>query len=208
MRKIWAEQLGIGEHLTQKQWYWAMGLDDIPESPTWPMETWPRVRPFWHKNNLRAHLDAWAKCDPLLLNKLNPLRDSNASEYWKRHNPILQYSSNPRNIQQKLKRAQASIRLTEPSKPVTPLVNPSICIIFSHFYQFLGKTIWCDIILSLCQQTAKKHVGLNIRSTQAYADSYYYWQTIRNGTKNKAGKSRQSKTEGKRVRILKDKYIS
>ena len=40
MRKIWAEQLGIGEHLTQKQWYWAMGLDDIPEHPTWPEEAW------------------------------------------------------------------------------------------------------------------------------------------------------------------------
>ena len=81
MRKIWAEQLGIGEHLTQKQWYWAMGFDDIPEPPTWPEEAWPRVRPFWHKNDLGARLDAWAKCDPLLLNELNPLRDSNASEY-------------------------------------------------------------------------------------------------------------------------------
>lgn len=58
-----------------------MGLDDIPEPPTWPEEAWPRVRPFWPKNDLGARLDAWAKCDPLLLNKLNPLRDSNASKY-------------------------------------------------------------------------------------------------------------------------------
>ena len=49
MRKIWAEQLRIEEHLTQKQWYWAMGLDDIPKPPTWPTETWPRVKPLWHK---------------------------------------------------------------------------------------------------------------------------------------------------------------
>ena len=81
MRKIWAEQLGIKEHFTQKQWYWAMRLDDIPEPPTWPTETWPRVRPFWHKNDLGARLDAWDKFDPLVLNELNPLRDSNALEY-------------------------------------------------------------------------------------------------------------------------------
>lgn len=75
-RKIFAEQLGIGEHLTKKQWYWAMGLDDIPEPPEWPVESWPLVRPFWHKNDLGARLDAWAKYDPLLLNESNPLRDS------------------------------------------------------------------------------------------------------------------------------------
>ena len=78
-----------------------MGLDDIPEPATWPTETWPRVRSFWHKNDLGTRLDAWAKCDPLLLNKHNSLRDSNASEYWKRHDPMLQYSSNPRSIRQK-----------------------------------------------------------------------------------------------------------
>lgn len=104
MRKIWAEQLGIGEHLTQKQWYWAMGLDDIPEPPTWPKEAWleesqPQVRPFWYKNDLGASLDAWAKWNPLLFNELNSLRDSNASKYWKRHDSMLQYSGNPRNIQ-------------------------------------------------------------------------------------------------------------
>lgn len=32
-RKIFAEQLGIGEYITRKQWYWAMGLDNIPEPP-------------------------------------------------------------------------------------------------------------------------------------------------------------------------------
>lgn len=113
MRNIWGEQLGIEEHLTQKQWYWAMGLDDIPEPPTWPMETCPLIRPFWHKNNLGARLDAWAKCDPLLLNELNLLRDSNALEYWKGHDLMLQYSSNPRNIRQKEKQAEISTRLTK-----------------------------------------------------------------------------------------------
>lgn len=48
-RKIFAEQVGIGEYLTRKQWYWAMGLDDIPEPPEWPVESWPLARPFWHK---------------------------------------------------------------------------------------------------------------------------------------------------------------
>lgn len=57
-RKIFAEQLGIGEYLTRKQWYWAMGLDDIPEPPEWPVESWPLVRPFWHKNDLGSRLDA------------------------------------------------------------------------------------------------------------------------------------------------------
>lgn len=66
-----------------------MELDNIPEPPTWPTKTWLQVRPFWHKNNLRAHLDVWAKYNPLLLNKLNLLRDSNALEYWKCHNPML-----------------------------------------------------------------------------------------------------------------------
>lgn len=128
MRKIWAEQLGIGEHLTQKQWYWAMGLDDIPEPPTWPeeawpKESWPQVRPFWYKNDVGARLDAWAKWDPLLLNELNFLRDSNASEYWKRHDPMLQYSGNPRNIQRREKQAEMSTRLTKSSKPVKTLAD-------------------------------------------------------------------------------------
>ena len=100
-RKIFAEQAGIGEHLTRKQWYWAMGLDNIPEPPEWPVESWPLARPFWHKNYLGARLDAWAKCDPLLLNECNSLRDSQASDYWKRHDPMEQYSSNPRNIRRK-----------------------------------------------------------------------------------------------------------
>ena len=38
-RKIFAEQVGIGENLTRKQWYWAMGLDDILEPPEWPVES-------------------------------------------------------------------------------------------------------------------------------------------------------------------------
>ena len=91
----------MGEYLTKKQWYWAMGLDDIPEPPEWPVESWPLVRLFWHKNDLDAHLDTWAKCDPLLLDKKNPLRDSEASDYWKHHDPMKLYSSNPRNIQRK-----------------------------------------------------------------------------------------------------------
>lgn len=41
MRKIWVEHLGIGEHLTQNHWYWAMGLDNIPEPPIWPKKAWP-----------------------------------------------------------------------------------------------------------------------------------------------------------------------
>lgn len=108
-----------------------MGLDDIPEPPTWPMETWPRVTPFWHKNDLGAHLDAWAKCNPLLLNELNSLQDSNASEYWKRHDPMLQYSSNPRNIRQKEKRTQASTRLIRSSKPVITSGDPPQSVSFS-----------------------------------------------------------------------------
>ena len=80
--------MGIGERLTRKQWYWAKGLDDIPESPEWPLESWPLVGLFWHKNDLGARLDAWAKCDPLLLNKYNLLRDLQAPDYWKRHDPI------------------------------------------------------------------------------------------------------------------------
>ena len=80
-RKIFVEQVGIGEHLTRKQWYWAMGLDDIPEPPEWPIESWPLARPFCHKNDLSACLDTWTKCDPLLLNECNPLRDSEASDY-------------------------------------------------------------------------------------------------------------------------------
>ncbi len=100
-----------------------MGLDDILEPPTWPEEAWPRVKPFWHKNDLGAHLDAWTKCNSLLLNELNPLRDSNALEYWKRHDPILQYSSNPRNIRQKEKQAEMSTHLTKSSKLVKTLAD-------------------------------------------------------------------------------------
>lgn len=73
MRKIQIKQLGIGEHLTQKQWYQPMKLDDIPEPPIWSIKTWLQVRLFWHKNDLGAHLDAWAKCNLFLLNKFNPL---------------------------------------------------------------------------------------------------------------------------------------
>ena len=100
-----------------------MGLDDIVESPTWPKEAWPQVRLFWHKNNLRARLDARAKCDPIVLNELNPLRDSNALEYWKRHDPMLQYLSNPRNVQRKEKQAEMSTRVTRSSKPVKTLTD-------------------------------------------------------------------------------------
>ncbi len=32
-RKIFAEQRGIVEHPTTKQWYWGMILNDIPEPP-------------------------------------------------------------------------------------------------------------------------------------------------------------------------------
>lgn len=119
-RKIFAEQVGIGEHLTRKQWYWAMGLDDIPEPPEWPVKSWPLARPFWHKNNFGALLNAWAKCDPLLLNKSNPLRNSEASDYWKRHDPMQQYSSNPRNIRRK-KCIRTPPLQAEPSASQTPL---------------------------------------------------------------------------------------
>lgn len=118
-RKILAKQLGIGEYLTRKQWYWAMGLDDIPNPPEWPVESWPLVRPFWHKNDLGARLDAWAKCDPLLLDERNPLRDSEASDYWKRHDPMKLYSSNPRNIQRK-KRIQTLLAQAPPRISATP----------------------------------------------------------------------------------------
>lgn len=118
-RKIFAEQVEIGEYLTRKQWHWAMGLD-IPEPPEWPVESWPFARPFWHKNDLGARLDAWAKCDPLLLNESNPLRDSEASNYWKRHDPMEQYSSNPRNVRRK-KRVRTPPIQAEPSGPHTPL---------------------------------------------------------------------------------------
>lgn len=57
-RKCFAEQIVIGEHLTKKQWYWAIGLDDIPEPPEWLVESWPLIRPFWHRNDLGAYLDA------------------------------------------------------------------------------------------------------------------------------------------------------
>ena len=65
------------------------------------MESWPLVRFFGHKNDLGAHLDSWAKCDPLLLNECNPLQDLQAPYYWKRHDPMEKCSSNPRNIQRK-----------------------------------------------------------------------------------------------------------
>lgn len=99
MRKIFAEQVGIGEHLTRKQQYQAMELDDIPEPLEWPIESWPLTRLFWQKSNLSACLDAWAKCDLLLLNKSNPLQDSEVLDYQKHHNPMQQYFSNSRNIQ-------------------------------------------------------------------------------------------------------------
>lgn len=65
-------------------------------------------------------MDAWAKCDPLLLNECNPLRDSQASDYWKRHDPMEQYSSNPRNIRRE-KRIRTPPIQAESSTPVTPL---------------------------------------------------------------------------------------
>ena len=79
-----------------------MGFDDIPKTPEWPVESRPLARPFWHKNDLGARFDAWAKCDPLLLNESNPLRDSEASDYWKRHDPMEQYSSNPVTFKEKI----------------------------------------------------------------------------------------------------------
>ena len=75
-----------------------MGLDDIPKPPKWPVESWPLVRFFLHKNDLGARLDAWAKCDPLLLDKRNLLRDLKALDYWKCHDSMKLYSSNLRNI--------------------------------------------------------------------------------------------------------------
>lgn len=96
-----------------------MGLDDIPEPPKWPVESWPLVRFFWHKNDLGACLDAWAKCDPLLLNESNPLQDSEALDYWKRHDPMELYSSNPRNIQRK-KRIQTPLAQAVPPTSATP----------------------------------------------------------------------------------------
>lgn len=97
-----------------------MELDDIPEPPEWLVESWPLARPFWHKNDLGARLDAWAKCDPLLLNESNPLQDSEVSNYWKRHDPMEQYSSNPRNVRRK-KRIRTPPAQAEPSAPHTPL---------------------------------------------------------------------------------------
>ena len=97
-----------------------MGLDNIPEPPEWPIESWPLARPFWHKNNFGACLDAWAKCDPLLLNESNSLQDSEALDYWKRHDPMEQYSSNLRNIQRK-KRVRTPPIQAETSVPDTPL---------------------------------------------------------------------------------------
>lgn len=93
-----------------------MGLDDIPKPPEWPVKSWSLARPFWHKNDLGACLDAWAKYDPLLLNESNPLQDSEALDYWKRHDPMQQYSSNPRNIRRKK-------RIRTP--PLQPELSPS-----------------------------------------------------------------------------------
>lgn len=50
-----------------------MGLDNIPVPPEWPVESWSLARSFWHKNDLGTRLNAWAKCDPLLLNESNSL---------------------------------------------------------------------------------------------------------------------------------------
>lgn len=96
-----------------------MRLDDIPKPLEWPVESWPLVRLFWLKNDLGARLDAWAKCDPLLLDERNPLRDSEASDYWKRHDPMKLYFSNPRNIQRK-KRIQALLAQAPPRISATP----------------------------------------------------------------------------------------
>lgn len=82
------------------------------------MESWPLVRSFWHKNDLGARLDTWAKYDPLLLNESNPLQDLQVSDYWKRHDPMELYSSNPRNIQRK-KRIQTSLAQATPSTSAT-----------------------------------------------------------------------------------------
>lgn len=117
---IFAEQMGIGEYLTRKQWHWAMVLDDIPEPSEWPVKSWLLAQPFWYKNDLGGGLDIWAKCDPLLLNESNPLQDLEASNYWKCHDPIEQYSSNPRNIRKK-KRVRTPPIQAEPSAPHTPL---------------------------------------------------------------------------------------
>lgn len=48
-----------------------MGLNDIFQSPEWPIKSWPFICSFWYKNDLDAYLDAWAKYDLLLLNKSN-----------------------------------------------------------------------------------------------------------------------------------------
>ena len=71
-RKISVEKLRIREHQIRKQCYWAMRLDNISGPPKWPWVSWPLVRLFWHKNDLGACLDAWAKYDPLWLNECNP----------------------------------------------------------------------------------------------------------------------------------------
>lgn len=78
-----------------------MGLDYILELLKWPMGFWLFVRLFWHKNDLGTHLDAWAKCDPLLLDKKNLLQDLEALDYLKHHDLIKLYSSNLCNIQRK-----------------------------------------------------------------------------------------------------------
>lgn len=101
-----------------------MELDDIPELLEWPLESWPLTRSFWYKNNFGACLDAWAECNPLLLNESNLLRDSEALNYWKRHDPMEQYSSNPGNVQRK-KRIQTTPIQAEPSASQTPLTIQS-----------------------------------------------------------------------------------
>lgn len=95
-------------------------LDNILEPLEWLVESWLFARLFWHKNNLSARLDAWAKCDSLLLNESNLLWDSEASNYWKLCTLIEQYSSNPCNIRRKKRIWALSIQL-ELSTPNTLL---------------------------------------------------------------------------------------
>lgn len=54
-----------------------------PQNGLWNLG--PLLDHFGIKKIFVARLNTWAKCDPLLLNESNPLQDSEASTYWKRH---------------------------------------------------------------------------------------------------------------------------